>query len=151
MKEKIQADLTEAQKTRDELKVSTLRMLISAITNEEIAVRTREGKPRELTEEEIQKLVATEIKRRKEAIEGFTQGGNLEMAEKEKREMEILQSYLPEQLSGEELSKIVSETIAQIGAKGPQDFGKVMKEVMSKIKGRASGEIVSTEVKKQLG
>ena len=151
MKEKIKAELVEAQKAHDELKVSTLRMLVAAIMNEEIAIRTREGAERELNDEEIQKLIATEIKKRKEAIEGFTTGGNLEMAEKEKKEMELLMAYMPEQMSAEELSKVVSETIAEVGATTVQDFGKVMGAVMGKVKGCATGDMVSAEVKKQLG
>jgi len=151
MKEKIESELLQAQKDRDELKVSTLRMLVAAMQNEEIAVRTREGTSRKLSDEEIQKLVATEIKKRKEAIEGFTQGGNVEMADKEKKEMETLFSYMPEQMSEEELNKVVSETITEVGATGLQDFGKVMGAVMGKVKGKATGDVVSVEVKKQLG
>jgi uncharacterized protein YqeY len=150
LKEKIEQDINEAMKAKDEITLAVLRMLKAAITNEEIAVRTKEGKTRELKEEEIQMLVEREIKKRKEAVELYEKGGRPDKAQQEFAEAEILKKYLPEQLPEEEVREIIKRAIAEVGAQGLQDMGRVMGEVMGKIKGRAPGEMVSKIVKEEL-
>ncbi|MFH0936674.1 MAG: GatB/YqeY domain-containing protein [Candidatus Daviesbacteria bacterium] len=142
--EKIQSDLKNAQLARDEVKVSTLRMLLSEIHNAEIA------KGENLSDEDILGVVAREVKKRKEAAEGFRTGGREESAAKEESESIILTSYLPAQLSDEELTKIVENTINEVGAISVSDMGKVIGIVMGKIKGQAQGSRVSALVKEKL-
>jgi uncharacterized protein len=141
---KIQEDLKQAQLARDEIKVSTLRMLISEIKNAEIA------KGGSLEEADIMSVVAREAKKRKEAAVGFRQGGREESAIKEESELKILEGYLPAQLSSEELTKIVEQTITELGAKSISDMGKVIGVVMGKVKGQADGGVVSGMVKEKL-
>lgn len=136
--------IKEALKKGDSVRVSTLRLLSGALHNEEIA------KQKELTEEEDLTVVRRELKRREEAAEAYEKGGRPESAEKEKQEAEILKEFLPVQMSSEELDKIVEETIAQVGAAGPQDFGKVMGAVVARVKGQADGKAVAEAVRKKL-
>jgi len=145
MRQKIQENVKEALRARDEIKVGALRMLLAAFINKEKA-----NNQESLTEEMMQEIVASEVKKRREAIEGFEKGGRIEMAEKEKKEMEILQQYLPEQLSKEEILQLVKEAIEKSGATSAQDIGKVMSELKSQIKGRADGSLVSGLVKDHL-
>ncbi|MEK7542151.1 MAG: GatB/YqeY domain-containing protein [Patescibacteria group bacterium] len=145
MKEEIQKQLKEAMLQKDELKTGTLRMLLAALINKE-----KEKSQHELSEEEIQQVISTEVKKRKEATEAFEKGGRPEMAEKERKEMKILQKYLPEQLSEEEVRKLVKEAMEQTGATTPQDMGKVMAAVMPKLKGKADGVLVSSIVRELL-
>ena len=140
LKDNIKNNLTQAQKERDELKVSTLRMLLSAIKYFEIA---KKGTSYQATEAEIIDVIGKEAKKRKEAIELYQKGNRPELAEKEAKELAILQRYLPEQLDEEELKRIVEEAVKQIGALSPKDTGKVMGVVMPKVKGRADGKRVS--------
>jgi uncharacterized protein len=140
----IQEDLKQAQLARDETKVSTLRMLISEIKNAEIA------KGGTLEEADIMSVLAREAKKRKEAAVGFRQGGREESAVKEESELKILEGYLPTQLSSEELTKIVEQTITELGAKSITDMGKVIGVVMGKVKGQADGGAVSGLVKERL-
>mgnify|MGYP001576363369 FL=1 len=146
MKQNIQEELKAALLQRDELKTGTLRMLLAALVNKE-----KEKNEGPLTEEQTQGVILSEAKKRKEAIEAFTKGGRPEMAEKERKELEILQKYLPEQLAEEEVRKLVEEAIAQTGAATPQDMGKVMAALMPKVKGKADGAFVSALVKELLG
>lgn len=143
MQSKIQEDLKEAQLARDEIKVSTLRMLLSEIHNLEI----QKG---ELQEEDITSVISREVKKRKEASEAFRNGGREEQAQKEEEELKVLQSYLPEQLSDDQLQKIVEEAITEVGASQLSDMGKVIGIVMSKVAGRADGSKVSSLVKDKL-
>ncbi|MBI4035847.1 GatB/YqeY domain-containing protein [Candidatus Daviesbacteria bacterium] len=140
----IQSDLKEAQLGRDEIKVSTLRLLLSEIKNAEIA------KGGELSDEDIVSVVQKEVKKRKEAATAFRSGGRQESAVKEESEAAILEKYLPSQLSTEELTKIVQDTINEIGATGVQDMGKVIGAVMGKVRGQADGGTVSALVKGKL-
>lgn len=144
-KQYIHQELKEALLAGDELKTGTLRMLLAALVNKE-----KEKSQHQLSEEEIQQVVATEVKKRREAAEAFEKGGRTEMAEKERKELGILQTYLPEQLSEQEVRKLVGEAIAQTGAAKPQDMGKVMAALMPKIKGKADGAFVSALVKELL-
>lgn len=144
MVDKIQNDLKEAQLSRDEIKVSTLRLLLAEINNLRIA------KGVDLSQGDIQTVVQKEVKKRKEAAAGFRSGGREDSAQKEESEMAVLQEYLPEALSNEELTKLVDEAITEIGANSLQDIGKVMGVVMGKVAGRADGGTVSSLVKEKL-
>jgi len=144
-KSDLQQQLKQAMIAKDELKLSTLRMLLSAVQASET-----QGEKHDATEEEIAGLVGREIKRRKEAIEEFTKGGREDLAKKEHQELEILEAYLPPQLSPEEVEGIVKQAIQSTGAASAANFGKAMKEVSAKTKGRADGKMVSELVKKLL-
>lgn len=162
LKTKIREDLKKGLKEREELKVSVLRLLLAAILNREKEKRYKlaKGKPElkeedlakgsELTDEEIVAVILSESKKRREAIVEYERGKREDLAEKEKKEAEILKKYLPEQLSKEEIEKLVKEVINKIGAKELKDIGKVMKEVMPKVKGRAEGGLISQSIKKLL-
>ena len=145
LKEQIIKDLTEAMKAKDELRLSTLRMLKAAIMNYEVS-----GADMVATDDVVVDLVKKGIKQRKEAAEGFEKGGNKEAAQKELDEIKILEAYMPEQMSEDQVKAIVQETITQTGASGPQDFGKVMGAVMGKVKGQADGGMVNKVVKELL-
>ncbi len=142
-KEQLDNDLKEAIKSRNLLAADTLRMLKTRIQNESIA------KQGELGEEDLLALVSSEIKRRKDSAQAYTAGNRPELAEKEQREIAVLQKYLPRQLSEEEVSKIINETIAGQNFT-EKDFGKAMGMLMPKIKGKASGDIVSKLLKEKL-
>ncbi|MFJ8661121.1 GatB/YqeY domain-containing protein [Streptomyces sp. NPDC093795] len=149
LKEKLKADLNAAIRGRDELRSSTLRLTITAITKEEVAGKTK----RELSDDEVQKVIAKEAKKRREAADAFAQGGRLESAEREKAEGVILDAYLPKQLSDEELDGIVAEAVEEAktaGAEGPRAMGAVMKIVNPKVAGQADGGRVAASVKKLL-
>lgn len=143
---KIQNDLKTALKGKNQETISVLRMLISEIKNEEIAKKKR-GK---LEDQEILQVVSRQVRRYKDSIESYRQGGREDLIKKEERELKILQSYLPEQMSKEELEKIISEAVAKTNASGPSDFGKVMGAVMKQVKGKADGKVVSEMVKTKL-
>jgi uncharacterized protein len=140
----ISQDLNLALKARDEVSVSTLRFLLSGIHNAKIA------KGSELSDPEVLTEIAREAKRHKESIEAFEKAGREELASKEKAELGILQKYLPEQLTEEEISKVVLKVIAEVGATGAGDIGKVMGIVMARVKGKADGGVVSEIVKGKL-
>lgn len=145
LKEKIIADLTASMKAKDELKTSTLRMLKASIMNFEVS-----GADKVATDEVVTDLIKKGIKQRREAAEGFEKGGNKAMAEKELNEIKILEAYMPAQMSEEELKGIVKE-VAKVMSAGPSVFGKVMGAVMTKVKGKADGTLVSKVVKEVLG
>ena len=144
MVDRIQQDLKQAQLTRDEVKVSTLRLLLSEIKNAEIA------KGGGLSDEDIVGVIQREVKKRKEGALGFRQGGREEQAQREESEQKVLEGYLPKQLSNEELTKIVESSINELGAASIQDMGKVMGVIMGKVALRAEGGIVSVLVKERL-
>ena len=146
--EKINGNLKKAMQGKDELTVSVLRLLISAIRNKEISLR--QGERRELADEQIIEVIKSEIKKRKDSIEAYTQGGRPDLADKEKKEEEMLKAYLPPQIADEELEKIVRETVSLLGKVSEKDFGKVMGQVMAKVKATADGNKVSEAVKKIL-
>lgn len=152
LKEKIQQDLGVAVKDRKEFELLVLRQLSAAVLNKEKEKRykTKEEKDVQLADEEIIEVISSETKKRREAIEGFEKGGRQESAEKEKKELEILQKYLPEQLSEEEIKKLAKEAVDKVGAKEIKDMGKVMVELSPKIKGKADGGVVSKIVKELL-
>lgn len=142
--EQIKQDLIAAQKSKDELRISVLRYILSRFTYAQIE------KQRELTDEDIIEEIAKEAKRHRESIEAFEKGGRAELAQKEQAELDILQSYLPEQLSEDELIKLVDQAISQTGASTKQDMGKVIGMVMGQVKGRAEGGVVSRLVAQKL-
>lgn len=144
MLDKIQNDLKEAQLTRDEIKVSTLRLLLSEVNNARIA------KGSDLSQDEVVAVIQKEVKKRKEAAAGFRSGGREDQAVKEENEAKVLQEYLPAGLSNEELTKLIDDTINEVGAHSLADMGKVMGAVMSKVAGRADGSMVSQIVKERL-
>ncbi|MGW2207235.1 GatB/YqeY domain-containing protein [Streptomyces sp. NPDC001774] len=149
LKAKLQDDLNAAIKERDELRSSTLRLTLTAITKEEVSGTTK----RELSDDEVQKVIAKEAKKRREAAEAFAQGGRAESAEREKAEGVILDAYLPKQLGDDELEEIVAAAVAEAagaGAEGPRAMGAVMKIVNPKVAGRAEGGRVAAVVKKLL-
>ncbi|MEU2335015.1 GatB/YqeY domain-containing protein [Streptomyces sp. NPDC013172] len=149
LKSKLHDDLNAAIKGRDELRSATLRMTLSAITNEEVAGKQK----RELSDDEVLKVIAKEAKKRREAAEAFAQGGRAESAEREKAEGAVLAEYLPKQLSDEELDGIVAEAVEEAkaaGAEGPRAMGAVMKIVNPKVAGLAEGGRVAASVKKHL-
>ncbi|MCO5970069.1 GatB/YqeY domain-containing protein [Actinoallomurus soli] len=146
LKEKLQADLSAAMKARDEVRTRTIRMALTAVTNEEVAGE----RARELSDDEIVKVLQREAKKRREAAEAFADAGRTEQAEAERAEGVVLDDYLPAQLSDAELTELVAATIAEIGAEGPRAMGQVMKAVTPKVAGRADGKRVSGEVKRQL-
>lgn len=148
MKDKIQKDLNQALKDKDEITVSTLRLLLSEIHNREIALRGAQGK--NLNNEEVVKTIRQQIKQREEAIEAYQKGGRNDLVEKEKRELSILNKYLPQQLTPKKLEVTIQSAVEEVGAKSMADFGKVMGAVMAKVKGRAEGKAVSEAVKKVL-
>ena len=144
-KSQIQSELKSAMIAKDELKVSTLRMLLSAVQSAEV-----QGEKHDVTEEEIATMVQREVKRRKESIEEYRNGAREDLAAQEEQELALLQTYLPEQLSIDEIESIATSAIAASGATTAQDFGRVMKELSPRIKGRADGKTVSEIVKKLL-
>lgn len=148
-KEKIEGDLKAAMKGREELRVSVLRMISSAIHNREIEKRGRTGDA-QLTEEEVIAVLRGEAKKRKEAAGEFEKGKRPELAEKERQEAKIIESYLPAEMPDEEIEKMVRSIIAESGEVTQKDFGRIMGEVMKRLRGQASGERVSVAVKKFL-
>lgn len=142
--DKINLNLREAQLARDEIKVSTLRLLLSEIKNAQIA------KGENLSDQDIILVIQREVKKRQEAAAGFRQGGREEQAQIEEKERAILQSFLPVQISNEELTKLVEDSINEVGAKTLAEMGKVMGTVMGKVQGRADGGTVSALVKERL-
>ena len=149
LKDRLRADLTTAIKGRDEVRSSTLRMVLTAITNAEVAGK----QARELTDEDVLGVLTSEGKKRREAAEAFEQAGRTEQAAKERAEFDVLADYLPEQLSDDEISALVTEAIESTGARaeGMRAMGKVMGALQPRVKGRADGGAVAAEVRRQLG
>lgn len=144
LKERIDSDLKEAMKASDTLRVSTLRLIKSAIKNKEI----EKGEP--LGDEEVLQVLSSLIKQRKESVEMYRRAGREDLAEKESSEINIIQAYMPEQLSDEDIQKIITEAINETGASSMKDMGRVMKTVMAKVKGRADGRKVNEMVRQAL-
>lgn len=145
LRDKIGEDMREAMKARDASRVSTLRMLMTAVKNAEI------DRGHALDDDEVIEVASKEAKRRKESIEAFKGGGRDDLAAKEAAELVVLEAYLPAGLSEDELARLVDETIAETGASEPKQMGEVMKVLMPKVRGRADGAAVSAMVKQRLG
>jgi uncharacterized protein YqeY len=162
LKEKIQENFKTALKQKREIELSALRMLSAAIFNKEKEKRYKMSQEKtglsgeelekgsRLTDDEVIEVVSSEIKKRKEAILEFGKGKREDLVKKEKKELEILEKYLPEQLSREEIEKLAKETIEETGAENVKDTGKVMAQLMPKLKGKADGSEVSNIVKELL-
>ncbi len=146
LKEKLQNDLTEAMRARDEVRSSTIRMVLTAIKNEEVSGK----EARDLSDAEVITVLSREAKKRREAAEAFEQAGAADRAANEKAEGVIIAEYLPAQLSESEIKEMIAAAIAESGATGPQQMGQVMKLIQPKITGRADGGIVSSLVKAAL-
>ncbi|HJQ03759.1 MAG TPA: GatB/YqeY domain-containing protein [Jatrophihabitans sp.] len=146
LKSRLQSDLTTAMKARDELSTATLRMLLTAITNEEVAGSAA----RELSDDEVLRVVNREAKKRREAAEAFSGAGRTEQADRERAEETVLARYLPSQLDDHELAELVDAAIAETGASEPRQLGQVMKLLSPQIAGRADGKRVSEAVRNRL-
>jgi uncharacterized protein len=146
LKEQLRADLTAAMKARDETKTRTLRMALTSISNEEVSGNSA----RNLSEDEVLKILGREAKRRREAATAFAEAGRPEQAAAELAEEEVISAYLPAQLSDDELAALVAAAIAETGAAGPAAMGQVMKAVTPKVAGRAEGSRVAALVHSQL-
>ncbi len=146
LKERLREDLTEAIRSRDEITSGTIRMVLTAITNEEVSGKSA----RELTEAEVITVLSREAKKRREAAEAFDAGARPEKATLERAEGDVIAKYLPAQLSDAELAQLIKDAIAETGACGPAGMGLVMKALSPKIAGRADGATVSAAVKAAL-
>ena len=144
LSEQIMSDMKEAMKARDKVRLNTVRMIKSALMNEKIKAG------HDLTAEEELTVLSREKKQREESIDEFTKANRRDLADETKQELAIVESYLPKQMTEEELDQTVSSAIAEVNAQGKSDFGKVMKVLMPKIKGKADGKAASDVVRKQL-
>jgi len=142
---KVEADLKTALKARDELAISCLRLVRAALKNKEKELR------RELSEAEELQVLNTLAKQRREAAEQFRQGGRAELAEKEERELALIQGYLPEQLDQAGIEKVLDQVFAELTPQGMKDMGRVMKAAMTRLQGQADGKLVNQLVRKRLG
>ena len=149
LKDRLRSDLTTSIKARDEVRSSTLRMVLTAITNAEVAGKEH----RELSDDDIIGVLSTEAKKRREAAAAFGEGGRAEMAAKETAEAAVIADYLPAQLSEDEIRDLVSSTIADLGVAGDgmKAMGRVMGALQPQVRGRADGGAVAAEVRRQLG
>ena len=149
LKDRLRADLTGSIKNRDEVRSSTLRMVLTAITNAEVAGK----ESKELTDDDVITVLSAEAKKRREAAEAFENAGRDDSAAKERAEAAVIAEYLPAQLDAAEIARLVSEAIERTGAAGEglRAMGRVMGAVQPQVKGRADGGVVAAEVKRQLG
>ncbi len=145
LEDRLKEDLKDAMKRRDDVRVRTIRMILATVKNLEVE---KGGK---LSEDEMLEALNKEAKKRREAIEQYRKGGREDLAEMEEKELEVITSYLPAQMSDEEIERLAQETIEKLEAKSLKDLGKVMKEIMPKVKGRADGRKVNEIVRKLLG
>jgi uncharacterized protein len=147
LKERLRTDLTTAMKARDELTTATLRMVLAAVSAEEVSGR----EARELSDDEVQAVLRREAKKRREAAEAFGAAGRAEQAAREEAEGEVLAGYLPAQLDDADLAALVADVVTRTGASGMKDMGRVMGAVQGAVAGRADGGRVAAEVRRQLG
>ena len=147
LSQRIDADLKEAMRAKDTIKLSVLRLLNSALKYGTIA---KSGAEAELNDAEVAQVIRKQARQRQDSIESFEKGGRAELAEKEKEELSILNGYLPQAMSADEISKVVRETIAEAGATSRAQMGAVMKALQAKVAGRVDGKALSAEVQKQL-
>jgi len=144
LEERLVEEMKQAMKSNDKLRLSTIRMIRSALKNKEIELRKK------LEDEDIVKVVQVMVRKGEESVEQFQAGGRMDLVEKEKREIEILKSFLPQPLSQEEILKIIDLSIQETQASSPKDIGKVMKSVIPKIGGKADGKLINQLVKERL-
>ncbi len=145
--DQIPADLKDAMKARDKVRTATLRMVLSGIKN----LRAEPGHGEAVTDEEVVEIITREAKKRRESITTYTDNDRPELAAAEQAELDVLTTYLPEQLDEAAIREVVTQTVAEVGATGPGDLGKVMGALMPKVKGKADGRLVNTVVKDVLG
>ena len=146
LKEKLQSDLTDAIRSKDAVKSGTIRMLLAAVTNEEVAGKSAKV----LSDAEVITVLSREAKKRREAVEAYTNAKREDLANKEKEEAAVIALYLPEQLSEADIKKLIADAIAETNASGPSGMGLVMKVLQPKIAGKADGGVVSSLVKAAL-
>lgn len=146
-KQQLKEELKQSMLARDEIKTSTLRMIISALGYYEIE---KGGAGYEATDEDVEQVLTKQAKQRRDSIEQFKAGGRDELVEKESKELTIVESYLPKQMEEEEVKKLVEEAIKETGAATASDMGKVMSALMPKVKGKADGSMVSKIVREKL-
>ena len=144
LRDRLNEEMKQAMKARDEIRLSVIRLIRSSVKNREIESR------HELNDGEITEVVSTLVKQRRESIRMFGEAGRTDLVEKEEKELSVLLAYLPQQLSREEVEALVVQAIADSGAQGPKDMGKVMKAIMPHVTGRADGSLVSAVVKEKL-
>ena len=144
LQEQISAALKDAMRARDEVKMTTLRLVLTAIKKREKEARSL------LEDQEVISVITSQIKQRRESIEQYRKAGREDLAQTEENELQILQGYMPEQASEEEISKTLDEIIAQVGADSMKDMGKVMKAAMAKLAGKAEGGAINAMVKAKL-
>jgi len=144
LEERLLEEMKQAMKSNDKLRLSTIRMIRSALKNKEIELRKK------LEDEEAVKVIQAMVRKSEESVEQFQIGGRTDLVDKEKKEIEILKSFLPQPLSQEEILKIIDQSIQETQASSPKDIGKVMKSVMPKIGGKADGKLVNQLVKERL-
>lgn len=145
LRDEITRDMAASLKSGEKERLSTVRMLISAVKYKEVDAK------RQLDDDEVVSVISTLIKQRQDSIDQFRKGGRDDLADKEAREAEVLKAYLPPQLSGDEVRDIVKKAASETGAAGPKDMGKLMKAVMPRLKGKADGKLVNEIVKEVLG
>lgn len=146
LKERLRGDLTTAMKARDQTKVLTLRMALTAVTNAETSGESHH----ELSDDEVMNVLVRETKKRRESAEAFDGAGRTELAERERAEEAVLAEYLPQPITDDELAALVAAAITETGAEGPRQMGQVMKVVQPQVGSRADGKRISSEVKRQL-
>ncbi len=146
LEERIQEDMKAALRAKEKMRLDTLRSLFAQVKDERIKLRPK----RDLTDEDVLRVIMSAVKKRKEAIELYQQGGRQDLVEKEQAELEVLQKYLPEQLSEKEIREIIDKTVQQVGAASIKDLGKVMGPVMAQLKGKADGKLVQSLVRETL-
>lgn len=146
LKNQVRTDLHDAMRSHDKVRAGTLRMVLTAITNEEVAGDEHRG----LSDDDVLRVIAKEAKKRKEASAAFVEAGRSELADREEAELAILETYLPAQLEEADLRAIVAEAVAETGAAGMQQMGQVMKAAQAKVAGRADGGRVAALVKEAL-
>jgi hypothetical protein len=144
LEERLVEEMKQALKSNDKLKLSTIRMIRSASKNKEIELRKK------LEDEDVVKVIQAMVRKGEESVEQFQTGGRMDLVEKEKKEIEILKSFLPQPLSQEEILKIIDQSIQETQASSLKDIGKVMKSVMPKIGGKADGKLINQLVKERL-
>ena len=147
LKDRLRADLNDAMRARDQVRMRTLRMALTSITNEEVAGASA----RDLSDEEVVTILTREARKRREAAEAFGAAGRSEQAAAERAEGAVLANYLPAQLGDDELAELVSAAIAETGATGMKSMGQVMKTLTPRVAGRADGARVAAEVRRRLG
>ena len=147
LKDRLRTDLTSAMKGRDELSTATLRMVLSAVSAEEVSGK----EARQLSDDDVMAVLRREAKKRREAAEAFAGAGRAEQAERERAEEGVIATYLPAQLEDADLAAIVADVVTSTGASGMRDMGKVMGAVQGRVAGRAEGGRVAAEVRRQLG